>query len=69
MLVVRSKRLNKIKLEDVIAILTLSLFSSKIILLHFNFYYKQFNYKDQSKKYYANNKRQLCISKDWLNVS
>ena len=27
-----------------------------------------FNYKNQSKKHYANNKRQLCISKDQLDI-
>ena len=27
-----------------------------------------FNYKNQSKKNYANNKRHLCISKDQLNI-
>ena len=37
------------------------------IFFHCNFYYKQFNYKNQSKKH-ANNKRQLCIIKNQLNI-
>ena len=27
-----------------------------------------FNYKNQPKKHCANNKRQLCIGKDWLDI-
>ena len=41
---------------------------SKRILFHCSFYHKHFNYKRQSKKHYANNKRQLCIGKDRLNI-
>ena len=36
------------------------------ILLRSNFYYKHFNYKNQSEEHYANNKRQLYIVKDQL---
>ena len=41
--------------------------SSKGILFHYIFYYKHFNVKNQSKKH-ANNKMQLCIGKDLLDI-
>ena len=30
--------------------------------------FKYFHYKNQSKKHYADKKRQLCIGKDQLNI-
>ena len=42
-----------------------SLKVSSKILFHCNFCYKHFHYKNQSKKHYANNKRQLLKGAAW----
>ena len=40
----------------------------KTIFFHCSFYYKHFNYKNQWKKHYERNKRQLYIGKNRLNI-